>query len=99
MCGFRKHLLGLETECFLAPELLSKLRKHPDSSDLTVDSEKADVFSLGLVALAMTTLTDVDCIYNFEDYTLKEDTILRLLQIVKIHYSDNLYLLLVSMLN
>lgn len=27
MCGYKKHLLGLETECFLAPELLQKLRR------------------------------------------------------------------------
>lgn len=27
MCGYRKHLAGIETECFLAPELLSNLRK------------------------------------------------------------------------
>lgn len=26
MCGFKKHLLGLETECFLAPELLDRLQ-------------------------------------------------------------------------
>lgn len=27
MCGYRKHLAGIETECFLAPELLIKLRR------------------------------------------------------------------------
>ena len=27
MCGYRKHLTGIETECFLAPELFTKLRR------------------------------------------------------------------------
>ena len=27
MCGYRKHLAGIETECFLAPEFLQPLRR------------------------------------------------------------------------
>ncbi|KAL4461175.1 hypothetical protein ABPG72_019781 [Tetrahymena utriculariae] len=99
MCGYKKHLLNLETECFLAPELLQKLRRSTILDNEEVDQEKADIFSLGLVALAMGTLQNVDIIYDFENYTIKEEEILALLETIKSQYSYNLYLLLVSMLN
>lgn len=83
MCGYRKHLAGIETENFLAPELLSALRRQIILAKDEVDQERADIFSLGLVALAMSTLQNVDVIYDFDEYVLKEEEILNLLEIVK----------------
>lgn len=36
------------------------------------DGERSDIFSLGLVALAMSTLKPVDTVYNYDSYTLEE---------------------------
>ena len=99
MCGYRKHLAGIETECFLAPELLQPLRRQNVLTNGEIDEERADIFSLGLVALAASILQSVESVYNFEDYCLREEEMLNHLDLVKTHYSNDLYLLLVSMLN
>lgn len=71
----------METECFLSPELLLKLKKNESlENEKAINYEKTDVFSLGLICLGMANLTNMDVVYDYENSIIKEDILLTLLE-------------------
>lgn len=66
-------LLGLDCDCFLAPELFAFLQNK--CLQPQADAEKCDVFSLGLVALHMVALSEDLACYNYDNFTLNWERI------------------------
>ena len=79
---------GQTDRCYLAPELLMKLKKREIRPK--VNSYKADVFSMGMVLLQCATLKGVQSCYYIKQGKLNNDIIQRALSSIGHRYSHQL---------
>lgn len=77
--------MGGKGTCYLAPELLTSLKKRQTNPEL--EFQACDIFSLGMICLEMATLTNVNNCYNFKNFQVNYDTLDKVLEEVKYTHS------------
>ncbi|KAL4426781.1 hypothetical protein ABPG74_006578 [Tetrahymena malaccensis] len=100
---YKQTVLGAATyhKMYLSPEKLHAIKNRDlqKIQEYIDDWQRGDVFSLGLVALEMATLRDINSeVIDYETLEIKKNVLDELLEIVKSRYSYNLYCLIQQML-
>ena len=94
--SYNNFLIGYSESCYLSPELLYSL-KIRDINPLH-DKQKSQIFSLGITVLECASLSSITNCYNFDSFTINEDTIEILLKKIESLYSKQFCLLLKNFL-